>query len=133
MSRPLLALVESDALQRACSVDAIGRIGFDCVHFQTVHDLAAALKQGAAFQAIAIAVHPHPAGALHGLRSACRHIAAATAVPLLFMAHHTEIAPLQPLLLEALQATAAAAFICTPLAEEELQFRLDLLQAGRTA
>lgn len=132
MSRPLFALVESDPLQRFCSVDAISRIGFDCHHFPTVHDLVAALKQGSVFQAIGVGVHPHPTGALHGLRSACHEIAAAARVPLLFMAHHTEIVPLQVMLTEILREAACAGFICTPVVEEELQFRLDLLKTGRS-
>lgn len=131
MPRPLFALVESDDLQRACTIDAVSRLGFDCLHLRAVQDLVDALKKGVAPQAIGIAVHRYSGDGLQNLRATCRTVSTLTSTPVIFMAHYTEIAPIRAVLIEVLLTMAAADIICTPVVEEELHFRLELQRARR--
>lgn len=131
MSSPIFALVESDELQRLCSADAIQAIGYDCVHFRTARDLARALEHGARFEAAGIALHPRAPDEHREVLDICRWMAMDARRPVLFMAHATELDVLRPSLRDFL-ARAGTAFICTPMQNEELRLRLDVLARSNT-
>ncbi|MDQ8019665.1 MAG: hypothetical protein AAGD03_21985 [Bordetella sp.] len=126
MSSSIFALVESDELQRLCSADAIQAIGYDCVHFKTPRDLSRALERGAGFDAAGIALHPRTPDERREVLDICRQVARDAERPVLFMAHATELEILKPSLREFL-AQPGTDFICTPMQDEELRLRLDLL------
>ena len=126
MPSSIFALVESDDLQRLCSADAIQAVGYDCVHFKTARDLARALERGASFEAAGIGLHPHAPDEHREAMDIWRWMARDAQRPVLFMAHATELEFLKPSLREFL-AQPGTDFICTPMQDEELRLRLDLL------
>lgn len=126
MPSSIFALVESDELQRLCSADAIQAVGYDCVHFKTARELSRALERGASFEAAGIALHPHASDEHLEVMDICRRMARDAERPVLFMAHATELEFLKPSLREFL-AQPGTDFICTPMQDEELRLRLDLL------
>lgn len=126
MSSSIFALVESDELQRLCSADAIQGVGYDCLHFKTAGELLESLERGASFQAAGIALHPRAADERAAIREICRRMAHAIARPMLFMAHPAELERVRPSLMDFL-VLPGTSFICTPMQDEELRLRLDLL------
>ncbi len=126
MSISTFALVDSDELQRLCSADAIQAVGYHCVHFKTARDLARALEHGASFEAAGIALHPRAPNEHSEVLDICRWMATDAGRPVIFMAHATELEFLK-LSLRAFLAQPGTAFICTPMQDEELRLRLDVL------
>ncbi len=122
------ALFDTDALQRACTLDAVGRLGYDCTVFASLGELARALQSGRDFDVVGVALHPGQSWTAEDLRLLKPR--GEGAHKLVLMAHHTELAATRTLLLQVLRE-GPAQFIATPVEEEELRLRLQMLEPSQ--
>ena len=84
-----IALVDSDALQRACTGNSLAALGADCTSFGRVSDLVAAIRAGTRFDALVVGLHADAVATVSGLREADK--AAGAAIPVLHLAHQSEL------------------------------------------
>ncbi|MDP9607685.1 UNVERIFIED_ORG: hypothetical protein J2W38_007510 [Variovorax paradoxus] len=126
---PIFALLETDALQRTCTLDAVTRLGYKCEFFFSLRALTDAVRSGLHFDVIGIAIHPDQTWTSADLQTFHRS-GLSRMSKLVLMAHHTEFGAVHPLVLETVRH-GSAQFIRTPVLEEELVLRLNLLDPTR--
>ena len=84
-----IAVVDSDALQRICTSNSLLVLGADCAPFGRMHELAEAILAGHWFDAIIVGLHAHAVTTISQLPDV--ENAAGRSLPVLYLAHHTEL------------------------------------------
>lgn len=84
-----IALVDSDGLQRICTSNSLAVLGTDSASFGRMHELVDAIRAGHQFDALIVGLHADAAKTVSQLPDVAE--AAGRALPVLYLAHHTEL------------------------------------------
>ncbi|WP_369649568.1 MULTISPECIES: hypothetical protein [unclassified Variovorax] len=84
-----IALVDSDALQRICTSNSLSVLGADNAPFGRMSELVAAIRAGHQFDAVIVGIHADAAKTISELADV--EDAAGRPLPVLYVAHHTEL------------------------------------------
>jgi hypothetical protein len=90
-----IALVDSDALQRICTNNSLWALGADSAPFSRMPELAASIRAGHRFDAVIVGLHADAAETVAAWPEVQE--AADQPLPVLYLAHPTELETLQQL------------------------------------
>ncbi|WPG41116.1 hypothetical protein [Variovorax sp. EBFNA2] len=112
-----IALVDSDALQRACTGNSLTALGADFIPFVRMSDLIQVLEAGQRFDGIIVGLHADAQKTV--ARVPEMHRAADWMLPLLYLTHRSELKSVETVPLE-LRAQRSFELLLTPVANEDL-------------
>lgn len=112
-----IALVDSDALQRACTGNSLTALGADFIPFVRIGDLIRALEVGQRFDGVIVGLHADAQKTV--ARVPAMHQAADWMLPLLYLTHRSELEGVESVPVE-VRAQRAFELLLTPVANEDL-------------
>lgn len=125
-NRPLrIALLDSDPLQRICSIHSVKQLGLTWASFDRVPMLVGALRCGFAFDLVLAALHADAAKVVEGL-GRIRAVAHGR-LPVIYLAHHSEMVFAYPALPKR-EETGSRELLLSPLDLGELAAALQYVR-----
>ncbi|MDZ4360508.1 MAG: hypothetical protein U1B84_29535 [Variovorax sp.] len=112
-----IALVDSDALQRACTGNSLTALGADFIPFVRLSDLIQALEVGQRFDGVVLGLHADAQKTV--ARVPAMHQAADWMLPLLYLAHRSELESVEAVPV-AVRAQRSFELLLTPVANDDL-------------
>lgn len=128
MRQRQLALLDTDALQVACTVRELGGVQFHCVSFGSLDILIRKLQRGHRFDGILIALHDDNEWSIDELRKV-RNATLDNSTRVMLLAHDDELAQVRWLVREAL--AEGMDFVRSPIEKTEFLLRFDHLAGPR--
>ncbi|WP_062474559.1 hypothetical protein [Variovorax boronicumulans] len=112
-----IALVDSDALQRACTGNSLTALGADFIPFVRIADLIQALEVGQRFDGVIVGLHADAQKTV--ARVPAMHQAADWMLPLLYLTHRSELESVESVPV-AVRAQRSFELLLTPVSNEDL-------------
>jgi len=128
MKQRQLALLDTDALQVACTVRELGELQFHCVSFGSPEMLIRTLQRGHRFDGLLIALHDDNEWSLDELLKV-RNATLSSSIRVMLLMHDDELAQERGLVRKAL--TEGMDFVRSPIEKTEFLLRFDHLADPR--
>ncbi len=123
-----VALVDSDVLQRLCTTNTLQATGIVAWSaFERAEQLAAALRAGQRFDLVLVGLHADAAELMFTLRQIP---AVACGLPLMYLAHRSELEYARPLLAPGWPADAHPQLLLSPMEDRALGAMLQQMTAS---
>ncbi|MDP9920985.1 hypothetical protein J2W24_006672 [Variovorax boronicumulans] len=130
MKQRQLALLDTDALQVACTVRELGGVQFHCVNFGSPEVLIRTLQRGHRFDGILIALHDDNKWSLDELLKV-RDATLGSSTSVMLLVHEDELVRERGLVRRAL--TEGMDFVRSPIEKTEFLLRFDRLAGPRAS
>ncbi|MGJ7609079.1 hypothetical protein ACSFA7_32415 [Variovorax sp. LT1R20] len=112
-----IALVDSDALQRACTSNSLTALGADFIAFARIADLIQVLEVGQCFDGVIVGLHTDAQKTV--ARVPEMHQTADWMIPVLYLTHRSELKSVEAVP-AVVRAQRSFELLLTPVADEDL-------------